>query len=156
MDHDEYTTAVDEGRWPTDPKVPLPAPFVNENGTIQNLLLKQCKSVTSIISKRGAVRANHYHRTDWHYTYVVSGRVLYFERAVGQTTILPPKEFGAGDMYFTPPNLEHSMLFLEESVVLTFAKNVRTHEEHEADLVRVPDFITPSVAAGYLATKETA
>jgi hypothetical protein len=149
LTHDEYTTAVDEGRWPDDPAVPLPEPFVNENGSIQNLVLKPLKSVAVIDSRRGAIRASHFHKTDFHYTFVAKGRVLYFERNIGSTEIPKPRVFIAGDMFFTPPMREHAMLFAAESTVLTFAKNVRSHEEHEADVVRV-QFITPEIAAEYL------
>ena len=153
MTHDEYTTAVDEGRWPSTPTVPLPGAFENDAGWIANLLLKPVRSVAAIRSRAGSVRANHYHRTDWHYAYVVSGRVLYFERAVGAKEIPRPLAYHPGDMFFTPPGREHAMLFPESTLILTFAKNVRSHEEHEADLVRV-EFVTPDVAATFLELRD--
>jgi hypothetical protein len=149
MTHDEYTTAVDEGRWPEDPAVPLPEAFANGAGRIQNLLLKPMQSVAVIHSIKGAIRANHIHKTDWHYAFVVSGVVWYFERPIGSKEIPPPRMFVAGQMFFTPPMKEHAMLFGAESVIFTFAKNVRSREEHEADLVRV-SFVTPEIARGYL------
>jgi quercetin dioxygenase-like cupin family protein len=148
-EHEKYTTAVDEGRWPRDAAVPLPTHFENESGKIQNLLLKPVKSVAAIESVKGSVRANHLHKTDWHYAYVVSGKVLYFEREAGNLNIPQPRAFGPGEMFFTPPGVEHAMLFAEESVIFTLAKNVRSHEEHEADLVRV-SFITPEIAREYV------
>ena len=33
-----------------------------------------------IESKAGSLRANHYHKTDWHYCYVISGQIRYFYR----------------------------------------------------------------------------
>ena len=33
-----------------------------------------------IESKAGSLRANHYHKTDWHYCYVLSGKNKYFYR----------------------------------------------------------------------------
>lgn len=149
MTHDEYTTAVDEGRWPSSPAVPLPEAFRNANGVIQNLLLKSCRSIAAIESRRGSVRANHYHRTDWHYAYVAHGLVLYFEREIGSKEIPRPHVFGPGMMFFTPPMKEHAMLFSQDSLILTFAKNVRSHAEHEADLVRV-EFVTPAVVEEFL------
>jgi hypothetical protein len=32
---------------------------------------------------------------------------------------------------------EHIMYFLQSSVMITMAKNIRSHTQHEADLVRV-------------------
>jgi quercetin dioxygenase-like cupin family protein len=140
---------VDSGEWPSDPAVPLDTPFINENGVIQNLVLKPMTSVAVITSKKGTMRANHYHKTDWHYAYVVSGRILYFERSVDSQEIPEPREFKAGEMFFTPPMKEHTMVFPEETVFVTMAKNVRSHESHEADLVRV-EFITPDKLKSYV------
>lgn len=147
--HERYTTNVDKGRYPQDVQVPLPAPFANAAGEIQNLLLKPVQSVARIESVKGAVRANHWHRTDFHYAFVESGKVLYFERDVGCTTIPEPITFGPGEMFFTPPAREHAMLFAKDSVIFTFARRVRNHEEHEADVVRVA-FITPEIAAEWV------
>ena len=141
MDNDTYTDMVDGGQWPEDCAVPLDAPFVNANGVIQNLVLKPMTSVAAITSEPGSMRANHYHKTDWHYTYVVEGRVLYFERPVDSEEIPKPRVFNTGKMFFTPPMKEHTMVFPVKTVIVTMARNVRSHESHEADLVRV-EFIS--------------
>jgi quercetin dioxygenase-like cupin family protein len=137
MTNTQYTSDVERGEWPPSPSVPVDHAFRDERGVIRNVLLTPLNSVAVIESKRGAVRANHWHRTDWHYALVASGRVLYFERALGERAVPEPIAFGPGEMFFTPPGREHAMLFAEDSVILTFAKNVRSHENHEADLVRV-------------------
>lgn len=147
--HESFTSTVDRGEVPASTKVPLPTPFVNGSGEIQNILLKPMRSAAVITSRRGAVRANHYHMTDWHYAYVVSGAVLYFERDVGSPVIPRPLTFGPGTMFFTPPMREHAMLFADATVLVTLAKNVRSHAEHEADVVRVR-FITPDIASEYV------
>lgn len=145
----KYTDRVAAGDYPSDPFVPLDDKFKNDNGEILNVLFSECRSVARIGSFRGKVRANHWHRTDWHYALVESGQVLYFERAVGDTEVPTPRLFAAGQMFFTPPNREHAMLFMEDTVIYTLAKNVRTHEEHEADVVRV-EFVTPAVIDKYI------
>lgn len=150
MTNDEYTAAVESGAYPDTPSVPVRMAFSDPRGAIYNVLLSPITSVARIVSAARAVRANHYHRTDWHYALVESGTVLYFERAIGSTEIPEPKVFRAGEMFFTPPMREHAMLFAESSVIYTFAKNVRNHESHEADLVRV-EFITPAIADAALA-----
>lgn len=133
----EFTALVDQGTYPEQVAVPLESPFANGNGEIQNLLLKRFTSAAVIHSVPGAVRANHYHKTDWHYAYVLSGSVWYYWRPV-DTRIEPQhKVFGPGTMFFTPPMVEHAMFFPEQTSFLTFARNVRDHEHHEADLVRV-------------------
>ncbi len=132
-----FSSLVDSGAYPEQVQVPLDTPFVNRNGKIQNLLLERFTSAAIIDSVAGSVRANHYHKTDWHYAYVLSGTVWYYWRPVGSQKEPERAEFTAGTMFFTPPMVEHAMAFPEEASFLTFAKNIRDHESHEADLVRV-------------------
>lgn len=145
----DYTLAVEQEKWPDDSWVQPGLAFIDHRGQISNLLHTPITSVARIVSARGSVRANHYHKTDWHYAFVESGRVLYFEREIGSAEIAAPSEFVAGKMFFTPPMKEHAMLFAEDSVIYTFARNVRSHENHEADLVRV-DFVTSEVVKRFL------
>ena len=134
----EFTAMVDRGAYPEQVAVPLEEPFVNANGVIQNLVLERFTSAAIIHSVAGAVRANHSHKTDWHYAYVLRGSIWYYWRPAG-TKIEPQHSiFGPGTMFFTPPQVEHAMFFPEDGSFVTFARNVRDHETHEADLVRVP------------------
>lgn len=149
MTNDEYTSRVEAGNYPEDVFVPLDPPFSDARGDIQNLVLKPMTSVAVITSKKGSVRANHTHSTDWHYAYIISGKIFYFERYEGSEEIPEPQIFMAGQMFFTPPKVEHAMLFAEDTVFITMAKNVRSHESHEADLTRV-EFITPEIAERFL------
>lgn len=147
-ENEQYARAVADAIYPSDTSVPLDDEFVDDRGMIENLLLHPM-SVARITSARGSVRANHFHRTDWHYAFVEKGRVLYFERAIGDRRVPDPKAYEEGEMFFTRPNVEHAMLFAEDSIIFTFAKNVRSHDSHEADLVRV-DFVTPEIVDRYL------
>jgi uncharacterized RmlC-like cupin family protein len=133
----EYSSQVDAGRYPEQVAVPLDPPFVNPNGRIQNLLLERFTSAAVISSVKGAMRANHYHKTDWHYSYVLSGTVEYFSRPAGSRQRPKHVRFPAGTMFFSPPMVEHAMFFPEETTFITFAKNIRDHEHHEEDVVRV-------------------
>ena len=133
----EFSGLVDRGTYPEQVAVPLDQPFVNANGVIQNLLLERFTSAAIISSVPGAIRANHYHKTDWHYSYVVKGSVWYYWRPVGSTEKPRHQVFGQGTMFFTPPLVEHAMFFPEDSAFLTFAKNIRDHDHHESDVVRV-------------------
>lgn len=140
----EYSDLVLSGVLPDSPLVPLDDKFVNKNGEINNLLFSPIQSVACIRSVAGCVRANHYHLTDSHYSYVVSGRVLYYERPVGSSHIPSPVVIDADNMFYTPPMREHAMVFPVETVFLTFAPKIRDHQNHEQDVRRV-EFITPDV-----------
>lgn len=155
MNNLKYTGFVNDGKFAKlggRIEVPLDNIFENHNGTINNLVFGSMSSAAIIRSFKGTVRANHYHNTDWHYAYVISGAILYFERKIGSLDIPNPHTFGPGEMFFTQPKVEHSMVFLEDTEFLTLAKNVRSHENHEADLTRV-EFITEEILKKYVSPK---
>jgi quercetin dioxygenase-like cupin family protein len=127
----------DPGSWPTDAIVPLEAPHVDERGAIQPLVDRKMLSALMISSKQGALRANHYHRTDWHYCYVVEGAIEYFHRPHGSDTEPERVLVQKGEMFFTPPMVDHAMRFPEDTVFLTLGRNPRDQESYEADVVRI-------------------
>ena len=52
---------------PDEVLISLPKPFVDSRGSIQPLVDVTMQSALIISSKKGTVRANHYHKTDWHF-----------------------------------------------------------------------------------------
>jgi quercetin dioxygenase-like cupin family protein len=123
--------------WPKDVIVELEKAFVDERGQIQPLLETMMRSAVLIDSNKGALRANHYHKTDWHYCYVIRGSIEYYHRPYGAK--IPPQKVivPEGKMFFTPPLVEHAMKFPERSQFLTLSRNPRDQASYEADVVRV-------------------
>jgi quercetin dioxygenase-like cupin family protein len=119
----------------------LPTPFTDARGEIQNVLDDVPRGSMAIItSKKGTVRAQHSHKQDDHYVYVVSGEMLYVERdcdvddADGAGWVV-----GAGDCVYTPPRVDHAMFFLEDTVFVTLGSVVggRKQANYEKDLIRL-------------------
>ena len=123
--------------WPTEPLVNLTKPFVDKRGSIQPLVDLMMKSAVMIESKKGSLRANHYHKTDWHYCYVISGKIQYFYRQVNSKEDPKIVVAKSGEMIFTPPLVEHCMKFPEDTLFLTLSRNSRDQETYEADVIRV-------------------
>ena len=111
--------------------------FVDDRGFIQMLVNTPIKNVTLIKSNKGAIRANHYHKTDWHYCYVLAGMIEYYHRPTGADTEPECIKVNAGEMVFTPPMVDHGMVFPEDTVFLTLSRNPRDQETYEADVVRI-------------------
>lgn len=131
-------TAAEQSGWPRSVKVALEKPFVDDRGAIQPLVDVPMESCVLITSKKGSVRANHYHRTDWHYCYVLSGAIDYYHRPTGSSE--PPEKIriDKGEMFFTGPMVDHAMVFVEDTQFLTFGRNSRAQAVYEADVVRIP------------------
>lgn len=123
---------------PTETRVKLPSSFINGAGRIQNLCEHEIGGVAIIESLGGSIRSNHYHKEDWHYLYVLSGRMHYFERPAGSQEAPVATRVSEGQMVFTPPMTEHAVWFTETTVIVSMSKLSRTHDEHEADVVRLP------------------
>ena len=130
-------TEGEKASWPKDPLVSLEKPFVDARGAIQPLVDEMMKSAVMIDSKKGSLRANHYHRTDWHYCYVVAGTIEYYHRPTGSAEDPECLIVKAGEMVFTPPMVDHGMKFPEDTTFLTLSRNPRDQASYEADVVRV-------------------
>jgi len=120
-----------------DVLVTLRPPFVDDRGEILNLLDEPFSSASVITSVKGAIRGNHYHKTDFHYCWLQKGRMVYLHRPVGQAAAPGRWEITPGQMFYTPPMYEHAMHFTEDSVLFVCARNNRSMAHYEADTIRI-------------------
>lgn len=122
--------------WPEGPIVNLEAPIMDDRGAIQLLVNTPMKNITLITSNKGAVRANHYHRTDWHYMYMLEGECDYYYRPFGSEDDPQVIKWVKNQMVFTPPMEEHTTIFTTDSSFLAISRNPRDQATYEADVVR--------------------
>ena len=127
--------------------IELENPFIDQRGEIQPLVDKIMKSAVMIHSKAGSLRANHYHKTDWHYCYVISGEIEYYYRKTNSLETKKKINVKKGQMVFTPPMVDHAMVFNVDTTFLTLSRNFRDQKTYESDVVRIElidskDFIT--------------
>lgn len=117
------------------PLVHLPQQFVDYRGSISNIADGKLGDVAVISSVKGSVRANHYHKNDWHLSYLISGKMEY------RWLSLDSQDHGImlineGRLFYTPPNTIHRMTFLEDSIFVAVSKLGRNQENYEADTIR--------------------
>jgi len=120
-----------------DPIVKLDTPFIDERGAIYPIVDEVMESCVIISSKKGTVRANHYHKTDWHYCYVMEGEIQYHWRSTGDTAEPSVVTIAKGQCFFTPPMVDHAMVFGADTTFLTLGRNPRDQETYEADIERI-------------------
>jgi quercetin dioxygenase-like cupin family protein len=109
-----------------------------ERGRIIPVAEGNFKTVLIIESKQGAVRANHYHKTDAHVMYILSGKARYVEAAIGEPGKLTKDRIvGPGETILTPPLVAHAMEFLEDSAMIVCTRNERDYDTYMADIVKV-------------------
>ena len=90
----------DETMWPKTGLIELEEAHLDDRGYIQSLVNFPMKNLSLISSKKGAVRSNHYHLTDWHYMYVLSGSFNYYYRPSNTDDDLQCLRVVAGEMIF--------------------------------------------------------
>jgi oxalate decarboxylase/phosphoglucose isomerase-like protein (cupin superfamily) len=127
----------DDSMWPKTGIVELESPHEDDRGYIQSLVNFPMKNLSLISSAKGAVRSNHYHLTDWHYMYVLSGSFNYYFRPTDSGEELQCVKVEAGEMIFTPPMEDHATVFLEDCKLLAMSRNPRDQEAYEEDVRRV-------------------
>src|SRR5579872_2039061 len=94
-------------------------------------------SVLSITCKKGSVRANHYHKKDTHYCYLLSGKMEYVYKDANKEGKEKHIIVNSGEVVYSPPMVTHAMRFLEDSVFFAFTTEQRDSEKYEKDTVRV-------------------
>lgn len=110
-------------------------------GTITQLLNRSTHKIISallITCKKNSVRANHYHKKDCHYVFMLRGRMEYYYRNLTipnakKRMILVKK----GQVIYTPAMFAHSMKFIENSIFLALSTEKRNQKNYESDTVKI-------------------
>ncbi len=123
--------------WPSSVIIDLPTPFLDERGVIQPLIDAEMKSSVLITSEPGSIRGNHYHKTDWHYCYVLFGEIKYYYRPHGNRELAKEVIIKEGQMFFTPPMVDHAMVFTQKTQFIAWGRNSRLQEVYESDVCRI-------------------
>ena len=115
--------------------------FIDERGGIARIIDQDkfpIRAVLRITSKKGSIRSNHYHKNDYHYIYIESGKCEYSEKsaydkqAKVETVVLNP-----GDLVLSNPGIIHAVKFLSDTVLYAYTTEKRAHDNYEEDTKRV-------------------
>lgn len=116
-------------------------PFhVDERGEMFYLLDKSVPitSALYITCKKGSIRANHYHKKDTHYSYMVKGSMEYTYKNVLDKNAKKHKVIiRKGEIVESPPMTMHAMRFLEDSIFIALTTEARDQKKYEKDTIRV-------------------
>jgi quercetin dioxygenase-like cupin family protein len=116
--------------------------FSDARGDIIDII-KQCpvEYATLITSKKGAVRANHYHKETFQYVYMMSGRM----RVVGQMPGAEREEvvLKPGDVIVNVPLERHAFEALEDCTMLVLTHGPRGGDDYEKDTFRLDEPLIP-------------
>ena len=122
---------------PKKVKVKPVSSFIDKRGKILNIANLLFRSCALIKSKKNSIRANHYHKRDWHYCYVLKGKIAYYHRKHGMKT--KPKKIiiNKGELFFTPPMVDHAMKFLQYTEFITLGRGSRAKIDYDHDTIKI-------------------
>ena len=106
--------------------------FVDKRGKITNILEEPITSVVIITCKKGSIRANHYHKKDSHWSYIIEGKMEYYEEKNGKVEKAIVKD---GQMVYSAPGVPHAMKFVKKSVFLALTTQKRLKGKYEKDTI---------------------
>ncbi len=118
--------------------------YKDNRGEIYNVFEGRIEHIALITSKKGTVRANHYHKEDHQFIYLVTGE---FEshcldvKDPNKKQVLTVKP---GDIIETPAYIAHAQKFTKDSVFLALTTRQRESGKYEEDTVAY------QVVEGYL------
>ena len=112
----------------------------DKRGFIQPISDFDMKSASIIYTKKKQWRANHYHKKDWHFIYVIKGAFEYYFRNTGSNEKIKKKIVNEGQLLFTGNMIDHAMFYVVETEILVLSKNPRDQKTYEQDTVRI-DFM---------------
>ena len=106
--------------------------FIDERGKISNYELTEPINLIGYIeSKKGSIRANHYHPIQEQKCLLIKGsyvsviKDLSYENEIIETRIIK-----SGDIAIIKPNVAHAMVFLEDSIFLNLVRGERDRENY--------------------------
>ena len=106
--------------------------FIDERGKISNYDLPEPINMIGYIeSKKGSMRANHFHPVQEQKCLLIKGQFIsiYKDLIDGKSTKVT-HVVNEGEMIVTQPNVAHTMIFTEDTIFLNLVRGEREHENY--------------------------
>ena len=106
--------------------------YIDDRGKISNYELTEPINLIGYIeSKKGSVRANHYHPIQEQKCLLVKGKyVSVIKDLSNPKSQIKTQLILEGDIAIIKPNVAHTMVFLEDSIFLNLVRGEREHENY--------------------------
>ncbi len=90
---------------------------------------------TIIVSKKGSIRGNHYHKKTVQYIYILSGKMIAYAKRVNEPLL--KKTVCEGDLISHDALEAHAFKALEDTTFIVFSSGLRTGRNYEKDTYRL-------------------
>ena len=106
--------------------------FVDDRGRISNHELPESINLVGYIdSKKGTVRANHFHPIQEQKCLLAKGQFIsVYKDLLNENSQKVTHVVNEGDLIVTKPNVAHAMIFTKDSIFLNLVRGEREHENY--------------------------
>ena len=106
--------------------------FVDERGIISNYYFQDNLNMIGYVeSNKGSIRGNHYHPVQTQKCLLVKGKYISITKdLLDQNSVVETRLVREGDLSTIPPNVAHTMVFIEDSIFLNLVNGERDHENY--------------------------
>ena len=112
-------------------KFKVEKPFKDKRGWIKTILDGKFYSCVEIYSKKGSVRANHYHPVQEQKCLLVKGQFIsIYKNLLNDKSPKITHIVNEGDLIVTKPNVAHAMIFTKDSIFLNLVRGEREHKNY--------------------------
>ncbi len=112
--------------------------FSDARGAIIDIIETEIHHTGLITFTKGAVRANHYHKLQDQYTYILSGKLeLKTKDMTDPTSPVRVDILEAQDLAIVPAHVAHAYRALEDASMLCLTTCSRDMQSYEDDTIRI-------------------
>jgi len=106
--------------------------FIDERGKISNYDLPEPINMIGYIeSKKGTMRANHFHPVQEQKCLVIKGQFIsIYKDLLDDNSTKVTHVVNEGEMIVTQPNVAHTMIFTEDTIFLNLVRGEREHDNY--------------------------
>ena len=106
--------------------------FIDDRGTISNHELTEPINLIGMIdSKKGSIRANHYHPQQEQKCLFTKGQIIeIFQDIINPNSPKITQVVNAGQLSIIKPNVAHTMVFTKDTTFLNLVRGERDHENY--------------------------
>lgn len=108
----------------------------SNRGEILSIVDEKVSNVSIITCNAGAIRSNHFHKKDFHFMFVLEGKIDYFYKSLKNDNI-KYIEVLSGENIFTPNNEIHATFFPVKTRLIVSSGLPRDQKTYENDTIRV-------------------
>ena len=107
--------------------------FVDERGIISNYYIDDSINMIGYVeSSKGSIRGNHYHPVQTQKCLLIKGKYISITKdLLEKNSVVETRLIQDGDLSTIPPNVAHTMVFLEDSVFLNLVNGEREHQNYD-------------------------